>query len=78
MILCNPSNPCGKVLSKEELEYIASLAIKYDTYVITDEVYEHIVYAHTNIHILPLYRVCLKEPFLVVPYLKRIPLQGGV
>lgn len=45
MILCNPSNPCGKVFSKEELEYIASLAIKYDTYVITDEVYEHIVYA---------------------------------
>lgn len=44
LILCNPSNPCGKVLSKEELELIASLAIKYDIYVITDEVYEHIVY----------------------------------
>ena len=56
MILCNPSNPCGKVLSKEELEYIASLAIKYDTYVITDEVYEHIVYAsykHTYFASLP-------------------------
>ena len=45
LILCNPSNPCGKVFSKEELEYIACLAVKYDTYVITDEVYEHIVYA---------------------------------
>ena len=45
MILCNPSNPCGKVFTREELEYIASLAVKYDTYVITDEVYEHIVYA---------------------------------
>lgn len=44
LILCNPSNPCGKVFSKEELELIASLAIKYDIYVITDEVYEHIVY----------------------------------
>lgn len=56
LILCNPSNPCGKVLSKEELEYIASLAIKYDTYVITDEVYEHIVYApykHTYFASLP-------------------------
>jgi aspartate/methionine/tyrosine aminotransferase len=55
-ILCNPSNPCGKVFSKEELEYIASLAIKYDTYVITDEVYEHIVYApykHTYFTSLP-------------------------
>ncbi len=45
LILCNPSNPCGKVFTKEELQSIADLAIKYDTYVITDEVYEHIVYA---------------------------------
>ena len=45
MILCNPSNPCGKVFTREELEFIATLAEKYDTYVITDEVYEHIVYA---------------------------------
>jgi aminotransferase len=44
MILCNPSNPCGKVFTKEELEIIAGLAKKYDAYVITDEVYEHIIY----------------------------------
>ena len=44
IIICNPSNPSGKVFTREELEYIASLAVKYDTYVITDEVYEHIVY----------------------------------
>ncbi|BBF42690.1 aspartate aminotransferase [Lachnospiraceae bacterium KM106-2] len=45
LILCNPSNPCGKVFSYEELKVIADLAKKYDAYVITDEVYEHIVYA---------------------------------
>lgn len=44
MILCNPSNPCGKVFNQQELEYIAELAIEFNTYVITDEVYEHIVY----------------------------------
>ena len=44
LILCNPSNPCGKVFSKEELKVIADLAIKYDAYVITDDVYEHIIY----------------------------------
>lgn len=56
MILCNPSNPTGKVFTREELEIIASLAIKYDTYVITDEVYEHIIYEpykHTYIASLP-------------------------
>lgn len=56
LILCNPSNPCGKVFSREELEIIAQLAEKYDAWVITDEVYEHIVYApyqHTYFSSLP-------------------------
>lgn len=51
LILCNPSNPCGKVFTKEELLFIADLAQKYDTYVITDEVYEHIIYApHKHVY----------------------------
>ncbi|MDE6133589.1 MAG: pyridoxal phosphate-dependent aminotransferase, partial [Oscillospiraceae bacterium] len=45
LILCNPSNPCGKVFTRDELKTIADLAEKYDTFVITDEVYEHILYA---------------------------------
>jgi aminotransferase len=56
LILCNPSNPSGKVFTREELTLIADFAKKYDTYVITDEVYEHIVYApyaHTYIASLP-------------------------
>lgn len=44
LILCNPSNPSGKVFTREELEHIASLAEEFDAWVITDEVYEHIVY----------------------------------
>ena len=56
LVLCNPSNPCGRVFTREELEVIAGLVEKYDTYVITDEVYEHIVYAphtHTYFATLP-------------------------
>ncbi len=45
LILCNPSNPCGKVFSLEEMTLIADIVKKYDGYVITDEVYEHIIYA---------------------------------
>ena len=45
IVLCNPSNPCGKVFTREELTFIADLCKKYDAYCITDEVYEHIVYA---------------------------------
>ena len=52
LVLCNPSNPCGKVFTREELQTIADIIIRYDGYVITDEVYEHIVYApHKHVYI---------------------------
>lgn len=56
IIVCNPSNPCGKVFTREELMAIGTLAVKYDAYVVTDEVYEHLVYApytHTYMSGLP-------------------------
>lgn len=56
IIVCNPSNPCGKVFTREELTTIADLAKKYDAFVITDEVYEHILYkpnVHTYMASLP-------------------------
>ena len=56
IIVCNPSNPCGKVFTREELMYIGELATKYEAYVVTDEVYEHIVfdpYVHVHMAELP-------------------------
>ncbi len=51
LILCNPSNPTGKVFTRAELETIAHLAEEFDAFVITDEVYEHIIYApHQHIY----------------------------
>lgn len=44
IVVCNPSNPCGKVFTEEELRTIGNLALRYDAYVVTDEVYEHLVY----------------------------------
>ena len=55
IVLCNPSNPCGKVFTREELTFIADLCRKYDAYCITDEVYEHIVYApHEHVYMATL------------------------
>lgn len=56
LVLCNPSNPSGKVFSPDELLAIANLAEEFDVFVLTDEVYEHIVYAphrHTYFASLP-------------------------
>jgi len=56
LVLCNPSNPTGRVFTREELEIIADLAREFDAFVLTDEVYEHIVYSphvHTYTASLP-------------------------
>lgn len=45
LVLCNPSNPSGKVFTRDELLFILELAREHDAFIITDEVYEHIVYA---------------------------------
>ena len=56
ILICNPSNPSGKVFTYDELKLIADLCIRYDVYAIMDEVYEHIVYEghkHTYMSTLP-------------------------
>ena len=56
ILICNPSNPSGKVFTYGELRLIAELCIRYDVYCIMDEVYEHIVYEghkHTYMNSLP-------------------------
>ena len=56
IVVCNPSNPCGKVFTRDELLAIGALAEAHDTFVITDEPYEHIVYApheHVSFAALP-------------------------
>jgi aspartate/methionine/tyrosine aminotransferase len=56
IVLCNPSNPTGKVFTPEELTFIGDLAGETGAFIITDEVYEHIVYAprrHTYTAALP-------------------------
>ena len=51
ILICNPANPSGKVFTRQELQLIAEMAVRYDTYVIMDEVYEHTVYApHRHIY----------------------------
>ncbi|MBQ5970182.1 MAG: pyridoxal phosphate-dependent aminotransferase [Clostridia bacterium] len=49
IVICNPSNPSGKVFTRRELAAIGALALQYDAFVVTDEVYEHMVYA-PNVH----------------------------
>ena len=56
VVVCNPSNPTGKVFTRAELLEVLALAEKHDAFVITDEPCEHIVYEphmHVSFHALP-------------------------
>ena len=56
VLLNTPHNPTGKVFSRAELDLICSLAREYDAWVVTDEVYEHLVFegsAHIPVATLP-------------------------
>ena len=44
IVVCTPSNPCGKVFTREELVKIAALCHEFDAWCFTDEIYEYIVY----------------------------------
>jgi aminotransferase len=44
IILCNPNNPTGKVFTRAEMNFIASLCQEFDALCFTDEIYEHILY----------------------------------
>lgn len=56
IVINTPNNPTGKVFSRPELEMIAGLCLRWDSYAITDEIYEHILYdgaKHVSIASLP-------------------------
>jgi aminotransferase len=48
VILCNPNNPTGKVFTRDEMEFVASLCREFDALCFTDEIYEHILFPRTD------------------------------
>ena len=54
VILNSPANPTGKVWTMAELELLAEYCDRYDVYVITDEIYEYILYSGEHISMLSL------------------------
>jgi aminotransferase len=52
VVVNTPSNPAGKVFTREELEGLAEVAREFDLFVLTDEIYEHFIYGDAK-HISP-------------------------
>ncbi|UZO80570.1 pyridoxal phosphate-dependent aminotransferase [Aquimarina sp. ERC-38] len=50
ILICNPGNPTGYLYSKSEIKALAELAIKYDLFLISDEVYREFIYDQNEVH----------------------------
>lgn len=76
LAIVNPANPTGRVFSREELQIVADLALKHDLLVMSDEVYDYIVYdgnRHISIASLPGMR---ERTFSLFAYTKAFAMDG--
>ncbi|CAA9241689.1 MAG: Aspartate aminotransferase [uncultured Acidimicrobiales bacterium] len=53
LLFCSPSNPTGAVCSRDEVEAVGRWADEHGLWVVTDEIYEHLVYGSASMHSLP-------------------------
>jgi aspartate aminotransferase len=66
LLLCSPSNPTGAVYSRDQLQEIGEWALANDLWVITDEIYEHLVYGGATFHSLPAVVPALADRIVVL------------
>ncbi|MFI1994081.1 aminotransferase class I/II-fold pyridoxal phosphate-dependent enzyme [Actinoplanes sp. NPDC020271] len=50
LLMCSPSNPTGAVYSREQLQEIGDWAVEHNLFVVTDEIYQHLVYGDAKFH----------------------------
>ena len=53
LVFVSPSNPTGAVFTREEMEAIGRWALEHGIWVVTDEIYEHLVYGDAAFHSMP-------------------------
>ena len=66
LLLCSPSNPTGGVYTRGQVEAIGRWALEHDLWVVTDEIYEHLVYGDAEFHSLPVVVPELADRVVVV------------
>ena len=66
LLFCSPSNPTGAVYSRDEIEAIGRWAVEHDIWVVTDEIYEHLVYGDAAHHSMPVVVPELADTCLVL------------
>ena len=65
LIINTPSNPCGKIFTRAELEALSTVAIEHNLFVFSDEIYEHFVYGDAE-HVSPIVIPGMRERTVVI------------
>lgn len=76
LLLNSPSNPTGAVIEKKELARIADLAVKNNFYIISDEIYEKLIYEKTHISIASLNKNIKERTITVNGFSKAYAMTG--
>lgn len=66
LLLCSPSNPTGSCYTRAELEALADIAIEHDLFVVSDEIYERLVYDGAPFASFPTLREGLADRTIVI------------
>jgi aspartate aminotransferase len=66
LLLCSPSNPTGSCYTRSELEALADIAIENDLFVVSDEIYERLVYDGAPFASFPTLREGLADRTIVI------------
>ncbi|MCL2569070.1 MAG: pyridoxal phosphate-dependent aminotransferase [Oscillospiraceae bacterium] len=64
-LINNPSNPTGMLYTKEELEAVAAVCVEHDLYILSDEIYYHLVYEGTFVSVASLGEAVKERTILV-------------
>jgi aminotransferase len=65
LVINTPSNPCGKIFTRAELETLSAIATEHNLFVFTDEIYEHFVYGEAE-HLSPIALPGMRERTILI------------
>jgi aminotransferase len=65
LVINTPSNPCGKIFTRAELEALSAVAIEHGLFLFTDEIYEHFVYGEAE-HLSPISLPGMRERTILI------------
>ena len=65
LVINTPSNPCGKIFTRAELEALSTVAVEHGLFLFTDEIYEHFVYGEAE-HLSPITLPGMRERTILI------------